>query len=75
MLYGNLPVHGSIVKTAGVDEFIFHFEGPARDLHSQDLACDAILGNRIVAGDVVVIAYEGPRGGRECGRCWTRRRS
>ena len=63
VLYGNLAVEGSIVKTAGVDESIFHFEGPARVFHSQDLACDAILGNRIVAGDVVVIVYEGPRGG------------
>ncbi len=63
VLYGNLAVDGSIVKTAGVDESIFHFEGPARVFHSQDLACDAILGNRIVAGDVVVIVYEGPRGG------------
>jgi len=63
VLYGNLAADGSIVKTAGVDESIFHFEGPARVFHSQDLACDAILGNRIVAGDVVVIVYEGPRGG------------
>lgn len=63
VLYGNLAIDGSIVKTAGVDESIFHFEGPARVFHSQDLACDAILGNRIHAGDVVVIVYEGPRGG------------
>lgn len=63
VLYGNLAADGSIVKTAGVDESIFHFEGPARVFHSQDLACDAILGNRIQAGDVVVIVYEGPRGG------------
>jgi len=63
VLYGNLAEDGSIVKTAGVDESIFHFEGPARVFHSQDLACDAILNGRIVAGDVVVIVYEGPRGG------------
>jgi len=63
VLYGNLAADGSIVKTAGVDESIFHFEGPARVFHSQDLACDAILGNRIQAGDVVVVVYEGPRGG------------
>lgn len=63
VLYGNLALDGSIVKTAGVDESIFHFEGPARVFPSQDLACDAILNNRVEAGDVVVIVYEGPRGG------------
>jgi dihydroxy-acid dehydratase len=63
VLYGNLALDGGIVKTAGVDESIFHFEGPARVFHSQDAACDAILANTIKAGDVVVIAYEGPRGG------------
>lgn len=63
VLYGNLAADGSIVKTAGVDESIFHFEGPARVFHSQDLACDAILNKRIQPGDVVVIVYEGPRGG------------
>ncbi len=63
VLFGNLAVDGGIVKTAGVDESIFHFEGPARIFHSQELACEAILANKITAGDVVVIAYEGPRGG------------
>ncbi len=63
VLFGNLALDGGIVKTAGVDESIFHFEGPARVFHSQELACDAILANQIQAGDVVVIAYEGPRGG------------
>jgi len=63
VLFGNLATDGAIVKTAGVDESIFHFEGPARVFHSQDLACDAILANEIKPGDVVVIAYEGPRGG------------
>jgi dihydroxy-acid dehydratase len=46
-----------------VDESIFHFEGPARVFHSQEAACEAILANRIQAGDVVVIVFEGPRGG------------
>jgi dihydroxy-acid dehydratase len=63
VLFGNLATDGAIVKTAGVDASIFHFEGPARVFHSQDLACDAILAGKIKAGDVVVIAYEGPRGG------------
>ncbi len=63
VLFGNLATDGAIVKTAGVDESIFHFEGPARVFHSQDLACEAILANEIKAGDVVVIVYEGPRGG------------
>jgi dihydroxy-acid dehydratase len=63
VLYGNIAEDGCIVKTAGVDESIWTFEGPARLFHSQDAACDAILDNRIKAGDVVVILYEGPRGG------------
>jgi len=63
VLFGNLATDGAIVKTAGVDESIFHFEGPARVFHSQDLACEAILANEIKPGDVVVIVYEGPRGG------------
>jgi dihydroxy-acid dehydratase len=63
VLYGNLAVDGCIVKTAGVDAGIVKFSGPARVLESQDAAVDAILGNRIKAGDVVVIIYEGPRGG------------
>ncbi|MCA1979044.1 MAG: dihydroxy-acid dehydratase, partial [Thiobacillus sp.] len=63
VLYGNLAADGCIVKTAGVDEHILKFSGPARVFESQDAAVDAILGDRIVAGDVVVIRYEGPRGG------------
>ena len=63
VLYGNLALDGCIVKTAGVDESILKFSGPARVFESQDAAVDAILGDRIVAGDVVVIRYEGPRGG------------
>jgi len=63
VLYGNFAQDGCIVKTAGVDESIWKFEGPARVFNSQDAACDAIMADKIVAGDVVVIVYEGPRGG------------
>src|SRR6202012_315962 len=63
VLYGNIAVDGCIVKTAGVDESIWKFEGPARVFQSQDAACDAILADQIKAGDVVVIVYEGPKGG------------
>ena len=63
VLYGNLAENGCIVKTAGVDESILKFAGPARVFESQDDAVEAILGKRIVAGDVVLIRYEGPRGG------------
>jgi len=63
VLYGNIAKDGCIVKTAGVDESILKFTGRARIFHSQDAAVDGILGNTIEAGDVVVITYEGPRGG------------
>ena len=63
VLYGNIATDGCIVKTAGVDESIWKFEGRARVFHSQDAACDAINADQIVAGDVVVIVYEGPKGG------------
>jgi dihydroxy-acid dehydratase len=63
VLYGNIAKDGCIVKTAGVDESIWRFEGPARVFHSQEAACEAILDHRIVRGDVVVIVYEGPKGG------------
>jgi dihydroxy-acid dehydratase len=63
VLYGNIAQAGCIVKTAGVDESIWKFEGPARVFHSQDAACDAILANSIQPGDVLVITYEGPKGG------------
>ncbi|MGH2937313.1 MAG: dihydroxy-acid dehydratase, partial [Solirubrobacterales bacterium] len=63
ILYGNLAERGCVVKTAGVDESILTFRGPARVLESQDEAVEAILGGRIAAGDVVVIRYEGPKGG------------
>ncbi|WP_041249599.1 dihydroxy-acid dehydratase [Gluconacetobacter diazotrophicus] len=63
VLYGNIAEDGAIVKTAGVAAGLLTFTGPARIFESQDAAVSAILGNRIVAGDVVVIRYEGPKGG------------
>ena len=63
VLYGNIALDGCIVKTAGVDESIWKFSGRARVFESQDSAVEAILGGAIVAGDVVVIRYEGPKGG------------
>jgi dihydroxy-acid dehydratase len=63
VLYGNIAEKGCIVKTAGVDESIFKFTGRARIFESQDEAVDAILGDQVVAGDVVIIRYEGPKGG------------
>jgi dihydroxy-acid dehydratase len=63
VLYGNIALDGCIVKTAGVDDSILKFTGRARIFESQDCAVEAILADKIVAGDVVVIRYEGPRGG------------
>ncbi len=63
VLSGNIALDGCIVKTAGVDESILQFSGPARVFESQDASVKAILSNEIKAGDVVVIRYEGPRGG------------
>lgn len=63
VLFGNIAENGCIVKTAGVDESIFHFEGTARVYESQDDACDGILSGEVKAGDVVIIKYEGPKGG------------
>jgi dihydroxy-acid dehydratase len=63
MLYGNLAPDGGVVKTAGVPEELWTFSGPARVFESQEDAVDGILGGRVSAGDVVVIRYEGPRGG------------
>ena len=63
VLYGNLALDGCIVKTAGVDENILNFQGPARIFESQDSAVDAILSDKIIPGDVVIIRYEGPKGG------------
>jgi dihydroxy-acid dehydratase len=63
ILHGNLAPEGCVVKTAGVPEECLTFHGPAKVFESQEAAVDAILNKRIVAGDVVVIRYEGPRGG------------
>ena len=67
VLYGNIAEDGCIVKTAGVDESIFGFSGPAKVFESQDAACEGILGTgpdtAVGPGDVVVVRYEGPRGG------------
>jgi len=63
VLYGNIAENGCVVKTAGVDENILVFEGPAFVCESQEAAVDAVLGDRVKPGDVVVVRYEGPRGG------------
>ncbi|SCM59601.1 dihydroxy-acid dehydratase [Petrimonas mucosa] len=63
ILKGNIARNGCVVKTAGVDEKIWSFSGRARVYHSQDDACAGILNGEVVAGDVVVIVYEGPKGG------------
>jgi dihydroxy-acid dehydratase len=63
VLFGNIAKNGCVVKTAGVDPSIFKFSGPARVFHSQEDACEGILGGKVKAGDVVVIIYEGPKGG------------
>jgi len=63
VLYGNLAEEGSIVKTAGVDASVLKFSGPAHVFESQDASVEAILAGKVVAGEVVVIRYEGPRGG------------
>ncbi len=63
VLHGNLARDGCVVKTAGVDDALLVFEGPACVFESQDEAVEKILGNQVRAGDVVVIRYEGPRGG------------
>ena len=63
VLFGNIAVDGCIVKTAGVDEEIWKFKGRVRLFESQDAAVEAILGDNVVAGDIVLITYEGPKGG------------
>ena len=63
VLFGNIAQNGCVVKTAGVDESLWHFEGPAKVFDSQDEACEGILGGKVKAGDVVVITHEGPKGG------------
>ena len=60
---GNIAQDGCVVKTAGVDESIWKFSGPAKVFDSQEAACDGILGGKVVSGDVVVITHEGPKGG------------
>jgi dihydroxy-acid dehydratase len=63
VLFGNIAEEGCVVKTSGVDESILVFSGPAHVCESQEAAVDAILNDRVKAGDVVVVRYEGPRGG------------
>jgi dihydroxy-acid dehydratase len=63
VLFGNIAENGSIVKTAGVDPSIYKFSGKAKVFDSQDSACEGILGGAVKSGDVVVIRYEGPKGG------------
>ena len=63
VLKGNIAQDGCVVKTAGVDESIWKFTGPAKVFDSQEAACEGILGGRVVSGDVVVITHEGPKGG------------
>ena len=63
VLFGNIAKDGCVVKTAGVDASLWHFEGPAVVFDSQDEACDGILNGKVKAGDCVVITHEGPKGG------------
>jgi len=63
VLFGNLAEDGCVIKTAGVDESLWHFRGPAKVFDSQEAACDGILSGMVKSGDCVVINYEGPKGG------------
>lgn len=63
VLFGNIAQDGCVVKTAGVDESLWHFEGPAVVFDSQEDACEGILGGKVKPGDCVVITHEGPKGG------------
>lgn len=63
VLFGNIALDGCVVKTAGVDAAIWKFSGPAKVFESQETACEGILGGKVESGDVVVITYEGPKGG------------
>ena len=63
ILFGNIAQDGCVVKTAGVDESLWHFEGPAVVFDSQEDACEGILGGKVKSGDCVVITHEGPKGG------------
>ena len=71
VLFGNIAKDGCVVKTAGVSEKIFKFSGTAKVYDSQEQAVEAILGDKVQAGDVVVIKYEGPKADRVCKRCST----
>ena len=72
MLMGNISPNGCIVKTAGVDESILTFKGRARIFESQDDAVKGILNDQVKAGDIVIIRYEGPKGGPWHAKCSTR---
>ena len=63
VLKGNIAERGCVIKTAGVDAALYRFKGPAKVFDSQEEACEGILGGKVQAGDVVVIVYEGPKGG------------
>ena len=63
VLKGNIAIDGCVIKTAGVDEKIWKFSGPAKVFDSQEAACEGILAGQVVSGDVVVITFEGPKGG------------
>ena len=63
VLFGNIAQNGCVVKTAGVDPVLWHFEGPAVCFDSQEDACEGILGGKVNSGDCVVITHEGPKGG------------
>ena len=63
VLFGNIALDGCVIKTAGVDESLWTFAGPAKVFDSQEAACDGILGGKVKSGDCVVINYEGPKGG------------
>ena len=67
MLYGNIALDGCVVKTAGVDESIHVFEGTAKIYESQDSAVKGILADEVKPGDIVIIRYEGPKGGPHAG--------
>lgn len=63
VLFGNIALDGCVIKTAGVEQSLYHFEGPAVVFDSQEAACEGILGGKVKSGDVVVISFEGPKGG------------
>ncbi len=63
VLFGNIATDGCVIKTAGVDPSLWKFSGPAKVFHSQEDACEGILGGKVKSGDIVIIVYEGPKGG------------